>query len=76
MGEGFILLTRGYGFMGGCTTPFSHVKKSVLLLMIWTWKFTGSKISLSRLALKNFQDNVVYSTPWGDINDAIGKRHL
>ena len=21
MGEGFILLTRGYGFMGGCTTP-------------------------------------------------------
>ena len=22
MGEGFILLTGGYGFMGGCTTPF------------------------------------------------------
>ena len=22
MGEGFILLTRGYGFMGGCTTDF------------------------------------------------------
>ena len=21
MGEGFILLTRGYGFMGGCTNP-------------------------------------------------------
>ena len=21
MGEGFILLTRGYGFMGVCTTP-------------------------------------------------------
>ena len=21
MGEGFILLTRDYGFMGGCTTP-------------------------------------------------------
>ena len=26
MGEGFILLTRGYGFMGGCTPPFWHVK--------------------------------------------------
>ena len=28
MGEGFILLTRGYGFIGGggCTTPFWHAK--------------------------------------------------
>ena len=27
--------------------------------MIWSWNFTGSKISLSLLALKNFWDNVV-----------------
>ena len=27
MGEGFILLTRGYGFIGGVPTPFWHVKK-------------------------------------------------
>ena len=40
--------------------------------MIWTWNFTGSEISLSRLALNNFWDYVVYSTPWGDINDVKG----
>ena len=75
MEEGFILLTRGYGFMGGCTPPLIHYK-NVLLLMIWTWNLTGSEISLSRLALKNFWDHVVYSTPWGDANDVIGKRRL
>ena len=26
MGEGFILLTRSYGFMGGGTTPFWHIE--------------------------------------------------
>ena len=42
MGEGFILLTRVYGFMGGVYhTSFDTSK-------------IGSKISLSRLALKNF----------------------
>ena len=33
MGEGFILLTRGYGFMGGVPSPFDTLK-NVLLLMI------------------------------------------
>ena len=42
--------------------------------MIWTWNYTGSEISLSRLALKNFWDHAVYSTPWEDVNDVIGKR--
>ena len=76
MGEGFILLTRGYGFMGGCTTPLLTRQKNVLLLMIWTWNFTVSEISLSRLALKDFWDHAVHSTPWEDVNDVIGKRHL
>ena len=26
MGEGFILLTRGYGFIGGVTLPFDTLK--------------------------------------------------
>ena len=26
MGEGFILLTRGYGFMGGVPSPFDTLK--------------------------------------------------
>ena len=43
--------------------------------MIWNWNFTGSKIRLSRLAQKNLRDHVVYSTPEGDDNDVIGKRH-
>ena len=36
MGEGFILLTRGYGFMGGgdVPPPFDMLKKNVLLVMI------------------------------------------
>ena len=53
-----------------------YESKFVLLLMIWNWNFTGSKIRLSRLAQKNFRDHVVYSTPEGDDNDVIGKRHL
>ena len=32
MGEGFILLTRGYGFMGGVPPPFWHVKKMYFCL--------------------------------------------
>ena len=34
MGEGFILLTRGYGFMGGVYHPPFDTLKNVLLLMI------------------------------------------
>ena len=62
MGEEFIFLTRAYGFMGGVSSPFDTLK-NVLLLMIWTLNLTGSEISLSCLALRNFWDHVVYSTP-------------
>ena len=63
MGEGSILLTRGYGFIGGYTIPLLTRYKIVLLLMIWTWNFTGRKISRSRLAIKTFRDHIVCSTP-------------
>ena len=39
--------------------------------MIRSWNFTGSDIN--RLALKNFQDNVLYSTPLGIGNEVIGR---
>ena len=74
MGEGLIFLTRDY-FMEGALTPFWHVK-NVLLLIIWSWNFTGSKMSHSRLALKNSQDDAVCSVPWKDVNDVIDTRHL
>ena len=48
--------------MGDVPPPFDTLK-NVLLLMIWSWNFTGIEISLSRLALKNLWDNVVYSMP-------------
>ena len=64
MGEGSILLTRGYGFMWeGCTVPLLTRKKCIILFMKGSRNFTISEISLSRSALKNFQDHTVYSTP-------------
>ena len=41
--------------------PLFTCSNNVLLLMIWTWNFTGNEISLFRLAFKNFWDHVVYS---------------
>ena len=42
MGERFILLTRGYGFMGGVPPLFCHAKK---LVFLHVGNFTGSDIS-------------------------------
>ena len=45
MGEGFILLTRGYGFMGGWTTPFWHV-----INWYFYWWYKVETLQVVRLA--------------------------
>ena len=37
------------------------------------WNFTDRKISLFRLALKDFWDHAVYSASLGNVNNGIGK---
>ena len=45
--------------MGG-VHPFSTRSKFVFLHLIFSWNFTGGKISLSRLALNRLLDQIVY----------------
>ena len=71
MREGFILLTRGYGFMGGGATPFWHVDN--LHFNLWyVANLHIVRLAILVLALKNFWDNVIYIMPRGDVN-VIGK---
>ena len=55
MGEGFILLTKGYTYMGGYHPPFDRLKISTSTDDIKLKLETNSKISLSLLALKYFE---------------------
>ena len=51
MGEEFIFLTRGYGFMGGVSSPFWHVRK----MYFYLW-YELETLQVVRLAfLKNFE---------------------
>ena len=67
---------KGLRIYEGGTTPFRHAKNVYFYLEYGVETLQVGEISFSRLALKNFQDHVVYSTSQGDVNDVIGKRHL
>ena len=62
--------------MGGAPPPFWHIKNLYFYLWYEIETLQVVRLRLSRLAQKNFRDHVVYSTPEGDDNDVIGKRHL
>ena len=61
MGEGLIHFTGGYGFKENVHPPFDTFKFA-LVLIERSWKFTGSKIILSFLALNQYWDHVICST--------------